>query len=221
MKAIRIHWFGDPEVLELDEVPVPRPGENELLVRIHAASMNFFIPSRSWSPRKLPEPGATLPDWKIARTVDGRQGGNPPPAVSWPSIVGRPRREPTDYPLPRLHDGPAACNGSSDVRPGRVLGRGCAAGPRSPADAASTRARLCLATRLLVVGWHQVGLGLRNLRRATLSRRGVGRRSLGAARARLDMGRRPLAAMRARHGRVICVPLWTEAEDLFSRWRAA
>jgi hypothetical protein len=40
MKVIRIHRFGDPEVLELDEVPVPRPGENELLVRIHAASMN-------------------------------------------------------------------------------------------------------------------------------------------------------------------------------------
>ena len=40
MKAIRIHRFGGPEVLELDEVPVPRPGENELLVRIHAASVN-------------------------------------------------------------------------------------------------------------------------------------------------------------------------------------
>jgi NADPH:quinone reductase-like Zn-dependent oxidoreductase len=40
MKAIRIHGFGYPEVLELDEVPVPRPGENELLVRLHAASVN-------------------------------------------------------------------------------------------------------------------------------------------------------------------------------------
>jgi NADPH:quinone reductase-like Zn-dependent oxidoreductase len=40
MKAIRIHRFGDPEVLELDEVPVPRAGEDELLVRIHAASVN-------------------------------------------------------------------------------------------------------------------------------------------------------------------------------------
>ena len=40
MKVIRIHRFGDPEVLELDEVPVPRSGEDELLVRIHAASVN-------------------------------------------------------------------------------------------------------------------------------------------------------------------------------------
>jgi NADPH:quinone reductase-like Zn-dependent oxidoreductase len=40
MKAIRIHGFGDPEVLELDDVPIPQPGEGELLVHIHAASVN-------------------------------------------------------------------------------------------------------------------------------------------------------------------------------------
>jgi NADPH:quinone reductase-like Zn-dependent oxidoreductase len=40
MKAIRIHRFGGPEVLELDDVPVPQPGENESLVRIRAASVN-------------------------------------------------------------------------------------------------------------------------------------------------------------------------------------
>jgi NADPH:quinone reductase-like Zn-dependent oxidoreductase len=39
-KAIRIHRFGDPEALGLDEVPVPRPRGNELLVQIHAASVN-------------------------------------------------------------------------------------------------------------------------------------------------------------------------------------
>jgi len=40
MKAIRIRRFGGPEVLELEDVPVPQPGRNELLVRIHAASVN-------------------------------------------------------------------------------------------------------------------------------------------------------------------------------------
>jgi NADPH:quinone reductase-like Zn-dependent oxidoreductase len=40
MKAIRIHGFGDLEVLQLDDVPIPKPGEGELLVRIHAASVN-------------------------------------------------------------------------------------------------------------------------------------------------------------------------------------
>jgi NADPH:quinone reductase-like Zn-dependent oxidoreductase len=40
MRAIRIHRFGDPEVLELNDVPISQPGENELLVRIHGASVN-------------------------------------------------------------------------------------------------------------------------------------------------------------------------------------
>jgi NADPH:quinone reductase-like Zn-dependent oxidoreductase len=40
MKAMRIHGFGDPEVLELGDVPIPQPGEGELLVRIHAASVS-------------------------------------------------------------------------------------------------------------------------------------------------------------------------------------
>jgi len=40
MKAIRIHGFGGREVLELDDLPIPQPGEDDLLVRIHAASVN-------------------------------------------------------------------------------------------------------------------------------------------------------------------------------------
>ena len=40
MKAIvRDHW-GGPEVVRLDEIPVPEPGPGEVLVRIHAASVN-------------------------------------------------------------------------------------------------------------------------------------------------------------------------------------
>jgi NADPH:quinone reductase-like Zn-dependent oxidoreductase len=40
MKAIRIHGFGGPEVLQLDDIAIPQPAEGELLVRIHAASVN-------------------------------------------------------------------------------------------------------------------------------------------------------------------------------------
>ncbi|HEX3416952.1 MAG TPA: NADP-dependent oxidoreductase [Stellaceae bacterium] len=40
MKAIRIQAFGGPEVLQLDDVAIPQPAEGELLVRIHAASVN-------------------------------------------------------------------------------------------------------------------------------------------------------------------------------------
>ena len=40
MKAIRIHGYGGPEVLRLEDIPQPSPGPGELLVRVHAASVN-------------------------------------------------------------------------------------------------------------------------------------------------------------------------------------
>jgi NADPH:quinone reductase-like Zn-dependent oxidoreductase len=40
MHAIRIHKFGGPEVLQDDVLPIPEPGNGELLVRIEAASVN-------------------------------------------------------------------------------------------------------------------------------------------------------------------------------------
>jgi NADPH:quinone reductase-like Zn-dependent oxidoreductase len=40
MRAVRVHRFGGPEVLQVDEVPRPRPGSGELLVRVHAAAVN-------------------------------------------------------------------------------------------------------------------------------------------------------------------------------------
>jgi NADPH2:quinone reductase len=40
MKAIRIHEFGGPEVLKLEEVADLRPGTGQVVVRIHAAGVN-------------------------------------------------------------------------------------------------------------------------------------------------------------------------------------
>jgi NADPH:quinone reductase-like Zn-dependent oxidoreductase len=40
MRAVRIHEFGGPEVLRIDDVPRPVPGEGEVLVRVIAASVN-------------------------------------------------------------------------------------------------------------------------------------------------------------------------------------
>jgi len=40
MKAIRVHEFGGPEVLRLEEVPTPEPGPGEVLVRMHAIGVN-------------------------------------------------------------------------------------------------------------------------------------------------------------------------------------
>lgn len=40
MKAIVIERYGPPEVLQLREIPTPSQGERQVLVRIHAASVN-------------------------------------------------------------------------------------------------------------------------------------------------------------------------------------
>jgi NADPH2:quinone reductase len=42
MKAIRIHEFGGPEVLKLEDIPTPKPGPGEVLVQVRAAGVNPF-----------------------------------------------------------------------------------------------------------------------------------------------------------------------------------
>jgi NADPH:quinone reductase-like Zn-dependent oxidoreductase len=40
MKAIRIHEYGGPEQLRYEDAPEPRAGDGQVLVRVHAASVN-------------------------------------------------------------------------------------------------------------------------------------------------------------------------------------
>src|SRR5437762_2357821 len=58
MKAIRVHKFGGPEVLQLEDVPDPKPGPSEVVVRIRAAGVNpvdTYIRSGTYA-RKPPLP---------------------------------------------------------------------------------------------------------------------------------------------------------------------
>jgi NADPH:quinone reductase-like Zn-dependent oxidoreductase len=60
MRAIVMHQTGGPEVLRLEEVPVPDVGPGEVLVRTEAIGINFFE-VRSRSGAALPVHPAALP----------------------------------------------------------------------------------------------------------------------------------------------------------------
>jgi NADPH:quinone reductase-like Zn-dependent oxidoreductase len=40
MKAVQIHNYGGPEILKYEDTPRPQPGEGEVLIRVHAATVN-------------------------------------------------------------------------------------------------------------------------------------------------------------------------------------
>src|SRR5438270_13605839 len=40
MKTIRVEQFGEPEVMKLADVPVPKPGSGQVLVKMHAIGVN-------------------------------------------------------------------------------------------------------------------------------------------------------------------------------------
>ena len=57
MKAIRVHAFGGPEVLKLEDAPDPTPGPGQVLVRIRAAGVNpveTYIRSGIYGPKEFP-----------------------------------------------------------------------------------------------------------------------------------------------------------------------
>lgn len=70
MKAIRIHNFGAPEELKLEDVPDPRPEKGQILVKVHAAGVNpvdTYIRSGSY---KIKPPLPYIPGSDCAGMVE-------------------------------------------------------------------------------------------------------------------------------------------------------
>ena len=89
MKAVRIHTFGGPEVLQLDEVPQPEPSENQALVRVMAAGINFIDVYQRSGLYKVPLP--YTPGMEGAGTVETAGPGCdlvPGTRVAWAMAPG-------------------------------------------------------------------------------------------------------------------------------------
>lgn len=62
MKAIRVHQFGEPDVLRLEDIPDPTPAHNQVVVRAKAIGVNpvdTYIRAGNYGPKPFPyTPGA-------------------------------------------------------------------------------------------------------------------------------------------------------------------
>jgi NADPH2:quinone reductase len=57
MKAVRVHQFGEPSVMKLEEVPDPKPAAGQVVVRISAIGINpveTYIRKGIYGPREFP-----------------------------------------------------------------------------------------------------------------------------------------------------------------------
>ena len=75
MKAIISEKYGPPETLRLEEVEVPTPKDGEVLIKVHASSLNaadFEILRGAWSARftGLRRPGHRIPGSDVAGVVE-------------------------------------------------------------------------------------------------------------------------------------------------------
>jgi len=90
MQAVRIHEQGGPEVMRVEELPTPTPGQGQVLVRVAAAGVNFIdIYHRSGQykvelPFALGQEGAGT----VEAVGDGVTEFAPGQHVAWSSVGG-------------------------------------------------------------------------------------------------------------------------------------
>src|SRR4051812_13280757 len=63
MRAVRFHEYGGPEVLRIDDVPVPTPGPGQVLMRVRAAGVSGWdLRARAGNAPQIPgRPPPSLP----------------------------------------------------------------------------------------------------------------------------------------------------------------
>src|ERR1700761_6663996 len=69
MKALRIHRFGGPDVVQFEDIPVPQPKTGEILVKVCAASINP-VDHKTWE-GKYPSVSAKDLPMTLGRDIAG------------------------------------------------------------------------------------------------------------------------------------------------------
>ena len=75
MKAIQLQEFGGPEVLQIQELPLPKPEDGQVRVKIEAISLDSTIVKV--------HPDGTGAKKKADRSPSGSPEGDGPPKFIW------------------------------------------------------------------------------------------------------------------------------------------
>ncbi|MDS0258323.1 NADP-dependent oxidoreductase [Haloarcula sp. S1CR25-12] len=72
MRAIRVHEYGDADVLTYERVPRPQPADDELLVRVRAAGVNpiDWMVREGYADEALDPSLPYVPGWDLSGTVE-------------------------------------------------------------------------------------------------------------------------------------------------------
>ena len=71
MKAVIARRYGTPEVLRIEDIPLPVPGKQDIRIRVHAAAVNTGdCRIRGFDVVELaPIPGMVAPDFLAAKLI--------------------------------------------------------------------------------------------------------------------------------------------------------
>ena len=75
MKAWRVHAWGEPETMTLDEVAVAEPDAGQVRIRNHAAALNFFDILQVQGKYQVKPPFPFTPGAEVAGIVDAVGAG--------------------------------------------------------------------------------------------------------------------------------------------------
>ena len=147
MKAVRIHEYGGPEVLVYEEVPMPEPKADQVLVRVAAATVNpidvAVREDRFPTPKQPPKTSApTAPAWS-SRSATASRRSSPATGCSsagWASAArAATRSTPSSTrprPCPRRRDSRCRGGRARHGLPDRLLRSGAARRTCRPASRA-------------------------------------------------------------------------------------